>query len=177
MNESAHPRGGGENTFYLHTIHSHAGSSPRGRGKLCCTRQVCLSVRLIPAGAGKTNGLPLYTYIIGAHPRGGGENRRRTRSIASAYGSSPRGRGKLLVCARVPGLTRLIPAGAGKTRSSRCSASSWRAHPRGGGENREGVTVQETGVGSSPRGRGKRRSRHQCRRGCRLIPAGAGKTI
>ena len=31
-------------------------------------------------------------------------------------------------------------------------------------------------MGSSPRGRGKRRSGHQCLRSCRLIPAWAGKT-
>ena len=37
-------------------------------------------------------------------------------------------------------------------------------------------TVYAWYVGSSPRGRGKRRSGHQCLRSCRLIPAWAGKT-
>ena len=71
------------------------GSSPRGRGKLCPTLDAHATVRLIPAGAGKTSKANMMLPKGRAHPRGGGENRRRA------------GRARRIVW--------LIPAGAGKT--------------------------------------------------------------
>ena len=51
-----------------------------------------------------------------------------------------------------------------------------RAHPRAGGENGMSGASSLAPVGSSPRGRGKRRSRRQGRNLRGLIPARAGKT-
>ena len=113
---------------------------------------------------------------IGAHPRVGGENPLTAAASAAADGSSPRGRGKHLVKRTPPYRQGLIPAWAGKT--GPCSPPSGRreAHPRVGGENPIDNYVVERRVGSSPRGRGKRRP-YRGRLGCsRLIPAWAGKT-
>ena len=76
---AAHPRAGGENNVGSFERHSLAGSSPRGRGKLMRrTMRVCAG-RLIPARAGKTSRSESSPPTKAAHPRAGGENRRRTR--------------------------------------------------------------------------------------------------
>ena len=111
-------------------------------------------------------------------------------------GSSPRVRGKPSSSLRAASAARLIPACAGKTSSSqwaplwrrlipacagktprgRPAVGRRRAHPRVCGENVNWVHDTVTGIGSSPRVRGKphRRSRLLVRGG--LIPACAGKT-
>ena len=111
-----------------------------------------------------------------AHPRVGGENERAREDAGIPWGSSPRGRGKRSTGLASSQPRRLIPAWAGKTRRSPPSARQPRAHPRVGGEN---VPYTNDGFGqrgSSPRGRGKRRScdDHDVIEG--LIPAWAGKT-
>ena len=91
-------------------------------------------------------------------------------------GSSPRGRGKPRDAVQAFRIFRLIPARAGKTRTSgRPYCSPW-AHPRAGGENLAGEGVVLGVAGSSPRGRGKRGGKKGDvpKRG--LIPARAGKT-
>ena len=132
--------------------------------------------RLIPAWAGKTvtHGPPPRPPA--AHPRVGGENARSCTTLDGADGSSPRGRGKRRDRHGGPGSRRLIPAWAGKTAPAPPSSSSTEAHPRVGGENRRWRREHRAGVGSSPRGRGKRGvgDRRSVRN--RLIPAWAGKT-
>ena len=91
-------------------------------------------------------------------------------------GSSPRGRGKLVVFDDDVVSCRLIPARAGKTAPASTQPSASAAHPRAGGENKTTSTPARLARGSSPRGRGKprrsaRRTSHE-----RLIPARAGKT-
>ena len=91
-------------------------------------------------------------------------------------GSSPRGRGK-----RLGGRFRvlaggLIPARAGKTHHKNLDFFLPWAHPRAGGENKPWIETPAVGEGSSPRGRGKRRSVLRSRNGRGLIPARAGKT-
>ena len=70
-----------------------------------------------------------------AHPRVGGENPLASTWRRAPAGSSPRGRGKLVVvcvrCLRIG----LIPAWAGKTKDGAGVTSTPRAHPRVGGEN------------------------------------------
>ena len=70
----------------------------------------------------------------------------------------------------------LIPAWAGKTGSSTVVSVSSAAHPRVGGENPTGRSGTPRAPGSSPRGRGKRRTRLPEGRRLGLIPAWAGKT-
>ena len=71
---------------------------------------------------------------------------------------------------------RLIPARAGKTAGWTSNASPIAAHPRAGGENFLYPGHGDGRVGSSPRGRGKRRLRRGRAQRHRLIPARAGKT-
>ena len=133
----------------------YAGSSPRGRGKQCRGCGVVPGDGLIPAWAGKTRPTRHQRRTAWAHPRVGGENTSRSRPIARASGSSPRGRGKPRSKGSGRGFTGLIPAWAGKTcQDAGVSGVHW-AHPRVGGENWLLVAVRVGVEGSSPRGRGK----------------------
>ena len=90
----AHPRVGGENRAGEHSPEVGMGSSPRGRGKLLELACLCLTLRLIPAWAGKTRRLTHDSPPSTAHPRVGGENFSAATSSRCRQGSSPRGRGK-----------------------------------------------------------------------------------
>ena len=176
MTPWAHPRAGGENCPARRCDRVRHGSSPRGRGKRRGLGRRGLAFRLIPARAGKTKGKAIVSFDAGAHPRAGGENCRAWNLVGLAVGSSPRGRGKPAVFCDAHGRPGLIPARAGKTTSLHPTTCKPWAHPRAGGENRMSVAVTLSGLGSSPRGRGKRYcQRGNARRG-RLIPARAGKT-
>ena len=132
--------------------------------------------RLIPAWAGKTITVIVVSPAITAHPRVGGENRQRTRPFSSVFGSSPRGRGKLLLHELSAGEIGLIPAWAGKTTTTAIARSCPRAHPRVGGENVEVDGAKKLRLGSSPRGRGKPGGGGDVEGLAGLIPAWAGKT-
>ena len=75
--------------------------------------------------------------------------------MSTNTGSSPRGRGKLVLVPRASREVRLIPAWAGKTPASTQHYNLTRAHPRVGGENTRIIVKQLASEGSSPRGRGK----------------------
>ncbi len=155
---------------------SCAGSSPRGRGKRVQVGAHLVHVRLIPARAGKTVPLRRVYCETEAHPRAGGENTGRVFGRASSKGSSPRGRGKLSQTVGGTVTPGLIPARAGKTRTMPTMIANAVAHPRAGGENSFQSARAIQSKGSSPRGRGKRRTRLPEGRRRGLIPARAGKT-
>ena len=147
---------GGENIIRGRRVSTNTGSSPRGRGKLSIGVSFRVVLGLIPAWAGKTGTRAPRLPRGPAHPRVGGENADQGLTSTLKSGSSPRGRGKLVLC---------LPS---------CVVTV--AHPRVGGEN-EVTCVGVAGVGgSSPRGRGKRDRRRERRTLWRLIPAWAGKT-
>ena len=106
----------------------------------------------------------------------GGENRPARDDCGQGVGSSPRGRGKLIPRAGIPGVAGLIPAWAGKTPPRGPTVNLTPAHPRVGGENVIGTFVAGFKTGSSPRGRGKRHARICLGLPAGLIPAWAGKT-
>ena len=173
---TAHPRVGGENTTAEHPSSTKPGSSPRGRGKLRPGVLQGNEGGLIPAWAGKTPWVTGRGARPPAHPRVGGENNVCRFGRDYDRGSSPRGRGK-------PGdgydagVSRgLIPAWAGKTRSSPSKGTANEAHPRVGGENVSSSRSSRSKSGSSPRGRGKHLGVGRGSRGVGLIPAWAGKT-
>ena len=131
----AHPRACGENyTSTMGTLSSE-GSSPRMRGKQRRTRMDRVHSGLIPAHAGKTmeckdisdsgglipahagkTGVGVGLVVVGvAHPRACGENEIHASEASIPSGSSPRMRGKHVMCVPSPSSRGLIPAHAGKT--------------------------------------------------------------
>ena len=132
--------------------------------------------RLIPACAGKTRRLWAWRPPSPAHPRACGENVLAASSASSTPGSSPRVRGKPPRERAGPPVRGLIPACAGKTRSTWRTPSPRQAHPRACGEN-NGMGEGVVGCfGSSPRVRGKPIEQQFLRARVGLIPARAGKT-
>ena len=174
---AAHPRAGGENQSWRARVLPSSGSSPRGRGKPSSLTAPPPQERLIPARAGKTASAALIVPEGTAHPRAGGENHLAPDGQVSALGSSPRGRGKLIILFTHNHEIRLIPARAGKTRARSRSSLTTPAHPRAGGENVSDMLGSVRKYGSSPRGRGKLALRGPLHDPPGLIPARAGKTI
>ena len=134
-NRRAHPRAGGENQLSHVDLEGIVGSSPRGRGKHQSTVEQPVQGRIIPARAGKTSSPRPRISAEPAHPRAGGENLTGLAATPLTLGSSPRGRGKRGRFERPSGLSRLIPARAGKTLFQAGYSPLFRAHPRAGGEN------------------------------------------
>ena len=110
------------------------------------------------------------------HPRAGGEHEPENFESAYAYGSSPRGRGTLLLAAHSVVALRFIPARAGNTRARPIRRQSQPVHPRAGGEHAAAVLVQPCSIGSSPRGRGTQCECDHDQISFRFIPARAGNT-
>ena len=114
----AHPRSRGENAEITWLVRHILGSSPLTRGKLVGDRLARTIDRLIPAHAGKTLNWPIHYVRRTAHPRSRGENVPFTACYVTALGSSPLTRGKPSPRIRFIVTRRLIPAHAGKTRST-----------------------------------------------------------
>ena len=135
MMSEAHPRACGENRYTSLGPWALYGSSPRMRGKLCAACGGGYADGLIPAHAGKTLPRLMVARRARAHPRACGENVAQGQLGALPWGSSPRMRGKPEHRRRGPHPRRLIPAHAGKTRSSDWAPILPAAHPRACGEN------------------------------------------
>ena len=173
---TAHPRVCGENKSIPPLGRSMAGSSPRVRGKRQAHAPGAAAGRLIPACAGKTSTPAWPGTRPPAHPRVCGENSPRVWRRTIQTGSSPRVRGKLPCCPLPSRLARLIPACAGKTRPAPTPGRDGEAHPRVCGENITAALDIISGVGSSPRVRGKQGGVVDSASAGGLIPACAGKT-
>ena len=174
---AAHPRSRGENGSEVLGRHMQSGSSPLTRGKRWSRGSGRSGRRLIPAHAGKTRSWARRGRARTAHPRSRGENTRQVVQVRHAHGSSPLTRGKLRHRVPVSLAKRLIPAHAGKTRTSTASTRWIAAHPRSRGENPLSARPTRVPSGSSPLTRGKPFISERCRHRARLIPAHAGKTI
>ena len=131
---------------------------------------------LIPAHAGKTLVRSSRSVMLTAHPRSRGENWVAGSYPATWRGSSPLTRGKQTLVDPRATRCRLIPAHAGKTRSSSMTCWPAAAHPRSRGENVDGWEDHVPAEGSSPLTRGKHWVEYPHLLGVRLIPAHAGKT-
>ena len=176
LSRSAHPRSRGENLAWAVDGAREYGSSPLTRGKHLGLALQHPEDGLIPAHAGKTASSVTALRYSTAHPRSRGENSARGPQGVGGPGSSPLTRGKRRRdgC-RGPAL-RLIPAHAGKTRSTWSSMTGKRAHPRSRGENKRSDHWDPGPNGSSPLTRGKRRRLQVAGLVPGLIPAHAGKT-
>ena len=151
----AHPRSRGENANADRAPVVSSGSFPLTRGKPSRCLPSPSRGRLIPAHAGKTVCACGRRRRGWAHPRSRGENAACPRAGDIAAGSSPLTRGKRRrpTIRRHP--TRLIPAHAGKTRTSPCRTFAVGAHPRSRGENAVAGLRYVGRLGSSPLTRGK----------------------
>ena len=173
---TAHPHAGEENYAPPCGKLLMSGSSPLTRGKQSGITQILDNTGSIPDHAGKTHPRCNSSNPARAHPRSRGENGLHSIPIVRALGSSPRGRGKLRTSPRVHAGGGLIPVRAGKTGRRLELLQPSRAHPRSRGENVIPIASQIGQAGSSPRGRGKRRTTDASFRRSGLIPARAGKT-
>ena len=72
-----HPRGCGEHHCSVRLLLHHSGSSPRMRGTPLSRTDVSITVRIIPADAGKTDRPDGAKGITRDHPRGCGEHSAR----------------------------------------------------------------------------------------------------
>ena len=152
------------------------GLSPRGRGKRGAARTTQNRWRSIPAWAGETVDQMALGYRIRVYPRVGGGNLSGLRIHTRHDGLSPRGRGKPVYDIAASGQNGSIPAWAGETRPAGAVHALPGVYPRVGGGNPSVGFFVTSGVGLSPRGRGKpMRCLAKCNRD-RSIPAWAGET-
>ena len=169
-----HPRVGGERCKPSAAYSKRPGSSPRGRGTRFTGWRRSWESRIIPAWAGNARIRPTHALESADHPRVGGERSQRSSFSASFNGSSPRGRGTPARRRRARRWPRIIPAWAGNASRSPTASTPDTDHPRVGGERNCMKKITSVASGSSPRGRGTRRSAVlQAIKG-RIIPAWAG---
>ena len=172
-----HPRACGANQMMSANHHATSGSSPRVRGKHQIAHHVTARHRIIPARAGQTRMPKPTRRTIPDHPRACGANSSLAVLSCKAVGSSPRVRGKRSVRFGRSRVGRIIPARAGQTRRGVRVSSTSPDHPRACGANSCSLSRLSSTSGSSPRVRGKLRSRYRHAICYRIIPARAGQTL
>ena len=171
-----HPRACGANSASGTGPSYGTGSSPRMRGKPAACGRGPLAVRIIPAHAGQTIALRYPQTTCPDHPRACGANYDAQADPKGNAGSSPRMRGKRGRERHGRWCHRIIPAHAGQTRHHQTCRRPRPDHPRACGANKRSVDLQGSGVGSSPRMRGKHDVSKGARQRRRIIPAHAGQT-
>ena len=171
-----HPRGCGEKSESLPCLLRRRGSSPRVRGEVSETSARSSSPGIIPAGAGRREGVGGLACLFGDHPRGCGEKYPASTSSCPRRGSSPRVRGEGGLPPAAAHERGIIPAGAGRSVIIVRRALIARDHPRGCGEKPDGVTHLDSSLGSSPRVRGEVSFGFLLFALSGIIPAGAGRS-
>ena len=111
-----HPRRCGENRMSRECRLSALGSPPQVRGKRRHCLPYLVKYRITPAGAGKTRRVYANNTHKRDHPRRCGENLEKCAKNSGGIGSPPQVRGKLCPPVSCLRITRITPAGAGKTR-------------------------------------------------------------
>ena len=174
---AVHPRVGGERVREGNRPSPNNGSSPRGRGTRRRGPKGPARSRFIPAWAGNAHPNETTERSQTVHPRVGGERSAGRRAAFLASGSSPRGRGTR--CRRYNDSIwqRFIPAWAGNAGRGTAQGLRTAVHPRVGGERAQACLDAVACLGSSPRGRGTRRSSNASTTGSRFIPAWAGNAL
>ena len=173
---SDHPRSCGANGAAPRPCMGAAGSSPLVRGQRNPNTLVRLGYRIIPARAGPTRNLGLAVWERPDHPRSCGANANPTKFSNVQSGSSPLVRGQLASITRKTVSSRIIPARAGPTRSSRHGLTHLPDHPRSCGANLAVWLIRPPSVGSSPLVRGQPSLGIPGAVALRIIPARAGPT-
>ena len=171
-----HPRSRGENTLANPAFMDKRGTSPLTRGKRRSRASSGVTVRNIPAHAGKTAQLAVTARAAQEHPRSRGENAARLLSISRQIGTSPLTRGKRERMPQEVVDAGNIPAHAGKTRAKTRRVPHPEEHPRSRGENKRFHVIVANPPGTSPLTRGKPHCTARNPVRVRNIPAHAGKT-
>ena len=152
------------------------GSPPQVRGKLILSNKSINQSGITPAGAGKTFQVLEPQFDNQDHPRRCGENSIFFKSWFVNSGSPPQVRGKRRHSRRFAVMTRITPAGAGKTDSESKAPFGNKDHPRRCGENIIRLIRSVANAGSPPQVRGKQQRQAGAGLRQRITPAGAGKT-
>ena len=171
-----HPRACGEHIEKGERLLHTAGSSPRMRGTLPDHSPGNSSCRIIPAHAGNTGPAAVGIATFTDHPRACGEHSTTGTRLGQTGGSSPRMRGTHTNPAQDFGVTRIIPAHAGNTKTLRPRQRLRPDHPRACGEHAARGRLKYVLSGSSPRMRGTRNEHGIGDVADRIIPAHAGNT-
>ena len=172
-----HPRRCGENSPMRIVGTLSLGSPPQVRGKLDTPMEETETDRITPAGAGKTINGRLSSESEEDHPRRCGENVVAFSTTPLMVGSPPQVRGKHSGTVFAPCITRITPAGAGKTKIKPTYRPDKTDHPRRCGENDTIISWTAKEIGSPPQVRGKQCGQSLLRCTPGITPAGAGKTI
>ena len=135
------------------------------------------SPRIIPACAGSTHNPRRSSGANRDHPRMRGEHTRTPAPLVCNLGSSPHARGARRSEGRSDGLRGIIPACAGSTKTSWCSTTALRDHPRMRGEHHFSRQAVRLLPGSSPHARGAQQIDCSKYEAMRIIPACAGSTV
>ena len=139
----------------IYNIKSGNGSPPQVRGKREVRTTPRVTLRITPAGAGKTFSPAVNYRNKKDHPRRCGENRQAATNKAAGAGSPPQVRGKQGACINQRRYQRITPAGAGKTVRVYVAKSGSTDHPRRCGENSFLIYFSKPIAGSPPQVRGK----------------------
>ncbi len=115
LRAAVHPRWRGEHARAARRKRRGRGSSPLARGTLFHQWHKSPRNRFIPAGAGNTWWLRLWSRPLAVHPRWRGEHVSQSQFSVSRHGSSPLARGTLPFLPDRKAERRFIPAGAGNT--------------------------------------------------------------
>ena len=173
---SDHPRSRGVYSILLASIILPGGSSPLARGLHFLSNNRAGRGRIIPARAGFTGCLHLWSQADGDHPRSRGVYRRARVDFRAADGSSPLARGLQTGDVSIIDAVRIIPARAGFTAIAPRNGLIDQDHPRSRGVYNDFKSKVITAHGSSPLARGLQYVYHQWYQPRRIIPARAGFT-
>src|SRR5690606_37136361 len=169
------PRVCGERRYRAPVALADLGSSPRVRGEVLYLVLHFLSLRFIPACAGRGECLKRPGPATAVHPRVCGERSSGSRRNWRSIGSSPRVRGEAGSVGLPPDPIRFIPACAGRGDGGGGGGGDGTVHPRVCGERCESVGPNTAPNGSSPRVRGEVLVALDSGGSCRFIPACAGR--
>ena len=155
-----YPRVCGGNAAGRKVRNDGVGLSPRVRGKQCRAKTTTSCEGSIPACAGETGAVQGQRERQRVYPRVCGGNSTASGGNSGPVGLSPRVRGKLALVLSAGLAQGSIPACAGETRAYASGEPVRTVYPRVCGGNHKSNSPCPTGVGLSPRVRGKRRTRY-----------------
>ncbi len=171
------PRVRGANYKVRWTGGEGVGRSPRARGRPARRAAGPGVHRKIPTCAGSTPNRRQTTSATPEDPRVRGVDPTPAAAGVTNDGRSPRARGRLLTSSSPLARCRKIPACAGSTPRGPGRGWRWREDPRVRGVDLILPATQSSGVGRSPRARGRHRREQERTRAAGKIPACAGSTL